>query len=138
MDGVQNDRQARIHAQNLFPNLQPVQPGHREVHHHQIRSEVNRVRHRLKAICSLSADLPPWMGLDQPSQKPAERRVIVCQKDSRQHGTYEFAFILPGCLVPSKYREHLTRLSKIALLNRLSRPLFVIVKDHYSFLGILS
>jgi hypothetical protein len=138
MDGVQNDRQARIHAQNLFPNLQPVQAGHREIHHHQIRSEVDRGRHCPKAIRSLSADLPPWIGLDQPSQKPAERRVIVCQKDSRHHGTYEFVFILPGCLLPSEYREHLTRRSKIALLGRFFRPLFVIVKDHYSFLGILS
>jgi hypothetical protein len=36
------------------------------------------------------------MGLDQPSQKPAERRVIVCQKDSRHHGTYDLCSSYPG------------------------------------------
>ena len=80
------DEHARVASRVGQPPgcLDPVEPGHADVHQHDIRTQLARQLDRLASVLRLAHDLHPRLELDDQPEAGADERLIVRE----QHGDH--------------------------------------------------
>jgi len=78
-----NDFQRGLFKFELFGGLKPIQLGHREVHHHNVREELPGLAKGFLAGGGLAHDAHVGLGVDQQAQAIADDFMIISQQNAQ-------------------------------------------------------